>query len=227
MTVKIKYLGHSCFIISNEKFSIILDPFMSGNPLCSVNPKDIKVDDILLTHAHSDHTGDAPTISKHSGAKISAIFELANYFTNKGLSTQGVNIGGKVNFEWGSAVWLPASHSSTCADGTNGGVASSILINIDGGKIYHAGDTGLHYDMKMIGEMYSPDVCLLPIGGFYTMGVEEAVKATEWLNTKVVIPMHYNTFPPIVADDKKFKHLVELNTPAKCVILKSDETYEI
>jgi len=174
-----------------------------------------------------DHTGDAIPLSKRTYAPITAVFELANYCEKRGARVQGVNQGGKINFNWGDAYWLPAAHSSSTVDGEYGGCPCSILLDINGKKIYHAGDTGLHYDLKMIGEFYKPDVSLLPIGGYYTMGVEEAVQATKWLGSSVVIPMHYNTFPPIASDAERFKNLVESETQAKCIILKPNESYSL
>ncbi len=222
--VKITFIGHSAFKITGENHSILIDPFISGNPVSAFS--DLKADDILVTHAHSDHLGDSIEISKKTGARITAIFELANYCGEKGAKARGINIGGKVPFSWGSAYWLPAAHSSGTPDGKYGGVPSSILVNIGGKSIYHAGDTGLHYDMKMIGEFYKPEIALLPIGGFYTMGINEAVKAAQWLESKKIIPMHYNTFPPIKADPEEFK--AEIETIGKeCVILKPGESIDI
>ncbi|MEI7474755.1 MAG: metal-dependent hydrolase [bacterium] len=227
MSVKIKYLGHSAFLIENKNFSIIIDPFLTGNEMF-VNDKSVeKVNDILITHAHGDHLGDAVDLSKRTGAQISAIFEVANYCTRKGAKAQGLNIGGKVPFEWGTANWLTAAHSSSLPDGSYGGCPASILITIDGIKIFHAGDTGLHSDLKMIGEFYKPDIALLPIGGFFTMGIEEAVEATKWLGCKTVIPMHYNTFPPIKANPEEFKTQIAIETMADCIILKSNEIFEV
>ncbi|OGI00191.1 MAG: metal-dependent hydrolase [Candidatus Melainabacteria bacterium GWF2_37_15] len=212
--MKITFIGHSAFKIND---SILIDPFMAGNHTAN---------DILLTHAHGDHLGDAIEISRKTGAKITAIFELANYCAEKGAKAQGVNIGGKVPFSWGSAYWLPARHSSSTPDGKYGGEPASIFLNINGKKIYHAGDTGLHYDMKMIGELYKPDVALLPIGGFYTMGVDEAVKAAQWLDCNKVIPMHYNTFPAIQVDVLDFKAKIEA-VGKECIILKPSENVEV
>jgi len=222
--VKISFIGHSAFKITGETYSLLIDPFITGNPVAAYS--DLKADDILLTHAHGDHLGDSIEIAKNTGAQITAIFELANYCTEKGVKAQGVNIGGKVPFPWGSAYWLPAAHSSGTPDGRYGGVPASILINIDGKSIYHAGDTGLHYDMKMIGEFYKPQIAMLPIGGFYTMGINEAVRAAQWLDCNKIIPMHYDTFPPIKTDPEEFK--AELEAIGKeCIILKPGQKVEI
>jgi L-ascorbate metabolism protein UlaG (beta-lactamase superfamily) len=220
MSVKITFIGHSAFKISTENHAVLIDPFITGNPLAAYS--DLKADDILVTHAHGDHLGDSIEISKKTGSQITAVFELANYCAEKGAISQPVNIGGKVNFSWGSAYWLPAVHSSGTPDGKYGGEAASILVNIGGKTIYHAGDTGLHYDMKMVGEFYKPEVSLLPIGGHFTMGIDEAVHAAEWLGSQKVIPMHYNTFPPIKADPEEFKSKIE-TLGKECIVLKPGE----
>lgn len=224
MTVNIQYIGHSGFRISNNEYSILIDPFISGNPTAA--KVDLNVNNILITHAHGDHLGDAIEISKEKKAPVTAIFELANWCAKKGVAAQGINMGGKIKFEWGYAVWLPASHTGSTPDGQYGGSPASILIDIDGIKIYHAGDTGLHYDLKLIGEFYKPDVSLLPVGGYYTMGPEEAVKAAEMLDSKMIIPMHYNTFPLIKVDIEAFKQQIT-SGGKECAVLKPGEIKQL
>lgn len=219
MSVEITFLGHSAFKISDGKHNILVDPYLHyGNV-------EGHVDDILVTHAHMDHLGSSIEISKKTGAKITTIFELANYCSKKGAKSQGINVGGKVKFDWGEAQWFSATHSSSLPDGSYGGCASSIFIKIQDKTIYHAGDTGLHLDMKIIGELYSPYLSLLPIGSVFTMGTDDAVEAAKYLKTSVVIPMHYNTFDAIKADTEYFKEKLERDTAAKCVILKPFEKY--
>lgn len=222
--MKLQFIGHSAFYVENDKAGILIDPFISQNPIAKFDLP-TKVTDILVTHGHADHLGDAIPISKRSGATITAIFELANYCAKCGVKTQGANIGGKISFPWGSARFLSATHSSSTPDGNYAGCASSILIEIDGVKIYHAGDTGLHREMKTIGEIYKPDVALLPIGDTYTMDAEQAAIAAKWLGAKKIIPMHYNTFDAIKADTEKLKTL--LPSGAECVILKPGESISL
>ena len=227
MSVEIKFIGHSCFMLKNNGHSLIIDPFISGNPNIKQDidlPKSI---DILITHAHGDHLGDAVEISKNTGSIITCMYELAEYCYKKGALVQGINLGGKIAFKWGSAYWLPASHSSSNPDGSYGGEPASILVEVDGKRIYHAGDTGLHYDLKMVGDFYKPEMALVPIGGYYSMGIDEAVQAVKWLGCKYVIPMHYNTFPPIKADPEEFKGKVESETDCKCIILEPGEIYSL
>lgn len=227
MTTKIKFLGHSAFLVGKDNYPVLIDPFLTGNPLAQKDKHIETVKDILITHAHGDHLGDAIELSKKSDALISAIFEVANFCSRKGAKSQGLNLGGKVPFDWGCAKWLPVAHSSSLPDGSYGGCPASILLNIDGKKIYHAGDTGLHYDLKMVGEFYKPEIALLPIGDFFTMGIDEAVEAVKWIGCKTVIPMHYDTFPPIKANPEEFKAKVETETSAKCIILKPGDEIEL
>lgn len=220
MSVVIQYIGHSAFKINCNGYSVLVDPFITGNPLAA--NIDLNVNNILITHAHGDHLGDSIEISKKINAPITAIFELANYCTKKGVAAQGINMGGKIQFEWGTAVWLPAAHSSSTPDGQYAGEPASIIMNFGDLSVYHAGDTSLHYDLKMVGEFYKPDIALLPIGGYYTMGIDEAVKAAEWLESKNIIPMHYNTFPLIKTNLNEFKEKIEA-LGKECIILKPGE----
>lgn len=208
MTVDIKHLGHSAFLITSNKKSILIDPFISGNPKSeNINFDDYHITDIFVTHAHSDHIGDTIDLAKQTGAKVNAVFEVANYCAQKGVKTQGLNIGGKVNFPIGTCKFYQAAHSSSLPDGSYGGIAASLIFEISGKTIYHAGDTGLFSDLKMIGELHSIDLALLPVGGTFTMDVADARIAKLWLRAKKVFPMHYNTFDVINVNKEKLKDL--------------------
>lgn len=222
--MQLKFIGHSAFYIQTGEYGILIDPYITGNPVADFNYKDYKITDILLTHAHADHLGDAIPIAKDTGAKITAIFELANYCAKKKVETQGANIGGRVTFPWGNIRFLNAVHSSSTPEGEYVGPPASIFLEIEGKKIFHAGDTSLHSDLKMIGDVYLPDLAILPVGDFYTMGADEAVIATKWLYPEIVIPMHFNTFDVISADVAKFKKKVEAETSAKCVVMNPNDT---
>lgn len=202
--MQIHYLGHSAFeIITNGK-KILIDPFL----VCVPNYKPENIYDIFVTHGHGDHLGNAIDISSKTGAPITAVFELANYCAKKGAKTIDMGLGAWRNYSWGRAILVPAFHSSTTPEGNYAGCPCGFVLEIEGKTIYHAGDTCLNSEMKVIGELYQPDIAMLPIGGKYTMDIEHTVKASEWLNTTSVIPMHYNTFAPISVDIDEFKRQI-------------------
>lgn len=226
--INLRYIGHSAFFIETDNAGILIDPFISQNPAAQTEKFDIKkekITDILVTHAHTDHLGDAIPISRALQIPVTAVFELANYCAHRGAQTIGVNMGGKIQYNWGSARFLPAFHSSSTTDGQYAGMPASILLDISGLKIYHAGDTCLNSEMKVTGEVYSPDIALLPIGSTFTMDVEEAVTAAKWLNAKHIIPMHYNTFDLIKADAQSFKKQIE-ELGKTCTIMQPSERLE-
>lgn len=214
--VDIKYIGHSAFQITNGENALLIDPMVKQNKKYDWEKEPVK--DILLTHAHSDHLGDAIEIAKKLDIQITAIPELAAYCREQGAKAKSVGLGSWINYSWGRVVFLPAFHSSSLPDGRYGGCAASILLDIDGARIYHAGDTCLTGEMKTIKELYAPQIAMLPIGGNYTMDVEHAAMAAKWLGVKTVIPMHYGTFPEIEADVNEFIRLVNLNNTAVGVL---------
>ncbi|SDM89724.1 L-ascorbate metabolism protein UlaG, beta-lactamase superfamily [Fictibacillus solisalsi] len=206
--MKLTFHGQSALEITTEKHSIWVDPFISGNTFCDVEIGDVKPDVILLTHGHNDHAGDAEEIAKRNNSLIVAPFELAEYFGSKGLNVHPMHIGGGYQFEWGHVKWTQAFHGSsfTEEDGTvvYTGMPAGLLFTAEGKTIYHAGDTALFSDMKMIGERNDIDVAFLPIGDNFTMGPEDAATASEWLNANLTVPIHYNTYPVIEQDPDKF-----------------------
>jgi len=221
----ITWLGHSCILIEG-KDRIIIDPFLSGNPLASKKADEIDVDIVAVTHGHGDHLGDAIEIAKN--AKMVAIHELAQYASSKGIEAIGMNIGGSVVIKKTKITMVPAFHSSGI-DASNfsfsGGNAAGFVIN-SGKTIYHAGDTCLFSDMKLIAELYKPEIAFLPIGDTYTMGPREAAIAASWIKADITIPMHYNTFPVIKQDANEFKRLAE-EKGAKVKILNIGERIEL
>ena len=224
--MRIEYIGHSAFALDADGRTVLIDPFISGNPLANFDWKNYNIKNILVTHGHGDHLGDAIEIAKHKYATITATFELANYCSKYGVRVNPINLGGKIKFEWGDAWFVPAKHSSSTPDGVYAGEAAGIILNIDGHKIYHAGDTALTSEMNLIREIYKPEIALLPIGGCYTMGIEEAAIASKLLGVKKVIPMHYNTFPAITVNVNEFKYKLE-TYGIEPIILKPGEKAEL
>lgn len=222
--VELQFIGHSAFYLSTDNAGILIDPFISQNPIAKFDISS-KVNDIFVTHGHADHLGDAIPISKRTGAMITAVYELANYCTQRGATAQGGNIGGKINFPWGSARFLNSVHSSSTVDGAYAGCPVSFLLEVDGVKIYHAGDTGLHSDMKLLGEIYKPDVAILPVGSIYTMDIEEAAIAAKWIGAKKLIPMHYNSFEPLHIDTEELRKLLPSNI--ELIALNPSESVKI
>ncbi len=206
--VDIRYINHSSFELKNGENSVLIDPWVDKNK--DYNWKEAPITDIILTHAHGDHLGNAVEIAKEKDITITAVAELAAYLSKQGVKTKSVGLGAWLNYSWGRVVLLPAFHSSSLPDGTYGGVAASLLFDMDGVRIFHAGDTCLTGEMKTIRELYAPQIAILPIGGNYTMDVEHAAMAAKWLGVRTVIPMHYGSFPEIEADLQKFAQLVAM-----------------
>jgi len=207
--MKITYHGQSAIEISTNGKSLIIDPFISGNDAAKIKAEDIKVNAVLLTHAHMDHILDAAPIAKTNNAPVVANPELAAYMSWKGVKTIGMNIGGTFDLEFATAKMTHAFHSSGIIDEENqqilyGGMPAGFIIEAEGKTILHAGDTGLFSDMKMIGERHSIDIAFIPIGDHFTMGPEDALQAAKWYNAKLIIPIHYNTFPVIQQDGEAF-----------------------
>jgi L-ascorbate metabolism protein UlaG (beta-lactamase superfamily) len=224
--VKLTYHGHAAFEIKSDRHSIVIDPFLNGNKHAKVKPSEVKADYIILTHAHGDHLGDAFEIAKKNNATIIAVNELANYAAENKCKAHNMHIGGAHNFPFGRVKFTIAHHGSSSPDGSYMGEPAGVVVSVDGKNIYHAGDTGLFLDMKLIGEMASLDTALVPIGDNFTMGIDDAVKAVEFLNPKLAIPMHYNTFDVIQADPQEFKRKVE-SIGKKCRVVGFGETIEI
>lgn len=201
---KLTYLGHAAFYVEGNKGRIVIDPFLSGNPLAMVKPEDIKVEYVLLTHGHGDHIGDGVQIARANKATIIAPFELASYCANQGAEIHPMHIGGAHSFPFGRVKLTIAHHGSSAPDGTYTGNPCGFLVTMDGKTLYHTGDTGLFYDMKLLGEMNRIDLALLPIGDNFTMGIEDAVKAAEFLQAGLFIPMHYKTFNVIDVEPEDF-----------------------
>jgi L-ascorbate metabolism protein UlaG (beta-lactamase superfamily) len=206
------YFGHSAFQLTVGETEILVDPFISGNPLASkvVDAADLNPDFILLTHAHGDHWGDTPDIAKRSNAVVVSNFEIIQYLSRKHGHDNSVamNTGGSWNFDWGRVTQTYARHSSSFPDGTYGGNPNGFLIEAEGKTIYALGDTSLFAEMEWIGSTHAIDLALMPIGDCFTMCPDDSVRAAEMLQPALTIPIHYNTFPAIEVDTSKWVALM-------------------
>ncbi|NLY46716.1 MAG: metal-dependent hydrolase [Tissierella sp.] len=224
--MKLTYLGHSAFLVEEGGFKAIIDPFISGNPLANVTPEDISgLTHIFITHGHGDHIGDGIELAKSNDALVISNAEISGYLSNKGIKTHAMHIGGRYKFDFGIVKLTPALHGSGISTEEGmiyGGNPCGFVIEVNNKKIYHAGDTGLTMDMKLL-EAENIDVALVPIGGNFTMDIDDAVIATKFVNPKVAIPMHYDTFPVIKADPNEFK---EKNKICETVILNIGKSHE-
>ncbi len=200
--MKLTNYGHACWHIELENTKLLFDPFISPNELANkVDIDNIECDYILITHGHEDHIADVENIAKRTGAKLVSNFEIINWFATKGIDNgHPMNIGGKWKFDFGTVTYFTAQHSSVMPDGANGGNPGSFIIETNEGTFYHAGDTGLMMDMKLIAEFHNLDFALLPIGDNFTMGVDEAIVASDFIDCNNIIAMHYDTFGYIVVD---------------------------
>jgi L-ascorbate metabolism protein UlaG (beta-lactamase superfamily) len=212
--MKITYHGHSCFEIEHGKHRILIDPFLTGNPVAKAKPEELNVDFILVTHGHGDHVGDTVAIAKRTGATVIAPHELSVWLSWQGVKTHGMAVGGGYRFEFGHVKMTHALHGSGFELPEQQrivylGSPSGYLLTLGDKRIYHAGDTGLFSDMKLISRGQPIDLAMLPIGDNYTMGPEDALLAAEWLHAKHVVPMHYNTFPVIEQDARAFVQELE------------------
>ncbi|MDG0812559.1 metal-dependent hydrolase [Cohnella rhizosphaerae] len=202
----VTFLGHACVKLEKDGRSLIIDPYLTGNPLAAASADDIQADHILLTHGHGDHVGDTVSIAKRTGAQVVSTPELATFLGWQGVAdTVGMNIGGTYDLGYAKVKMVQAFHSSgyTLADEQRIvylGMPTGLIVTWGGLTILHAGDTGLFGDMKMIGERHDIDLAFIPIGDHFTMGPADALTAAEWLKPKQVVPVHYDTFPPIRQD---------------------------
>jgi len=229
MAIHITWLGHSAFLINIDGQKIVIDPFLTGNPLATTKPEEIDANFVLLSHGHGDHIGDAPAIVKRTGATVVSNFEIGSWMQEKhgAQKVHTLNTGGGVELSFGRVELTPAIHSSALPDGDDGGLPNGFLIiTKDGKKIYHAGDTAVFSDMQLIGAR-GLDLAMLPIGDYFTMGIAGSLQAIALLRPKAVIPMHYNTFPPIMQDVAGWAQQVHNTTDTKPIVLDPGGSYQL
>lgn len=207
--MKVTYFGHSAVGLESGGSTILIDPFITGNSWTEgiVAADQMSADTILLTHAHGDHWGDTPAIAKRTGAEVVATFEIIQYLSTHHGHENGIaaNTGGRVELDWGSVTFTHARHSSSFPDGTYGGSPNGLIIEAGGVTVYHAGDTSPFPDMQWLGERYEIDLAFIPIGDCFTMGPEDSLRAIDLVRPKAVVPIHYNTFPPIAVSPERLK----------------------
>jgi len=237
--MEIRYHGHSCFELSEGEARVLVDPFLKpNNPTALSTAEEVDPTHILVSHGHVDHIADAVAVSQRTNAPVLAQVEVANWLSEQGVAeTHDPNLGGTVEFDWGWVKMVQAFHSNTLpgsdeapfspTHGVPVGQAAGLVINIGGKTVYYAGDTCLFGDMALIARRTPVDVAILPIGGHYTMDRHDAADAAGMIGAATVIPVHYNTFPPIEVDPEDFKAEVENSTASEVVILAPGESHTV
>jgi L-ascorbate metabolism protein UlaG (beta-lactamase superfamily) len=222
--MEVRFLGHACFTLSDGGTTVLIDPFLTGNPKAAIAADDVTAEAILLTHGHADHIGDTVAIAQRTGAPVVAITELAGEIGEEGVDVHNPNLGGTVKFDWGWVKLVPAWHTSTTPKGTVN-TPAGLLINFQDTIVYHLGDTCLFSDLQLVGKRAPIDIALMCIGGHFTMDSTDAVDAAQLVGARTIIPCHYDTFPLIETDAQAFKSAVESSAPSSVVILDSGQSH--
>jgi len=227
MAIKITWYSHACFLIETDQTRLLTDPFLTDNPLAPGKADEIQADYILVSHGHGDHVGDTVSIANRTHATVISNYEIQTWLANQGVeNTHPQHIGGGFDYPWGRVKLTIAQHGSALPDGSYGGNPCGFLFYIEGKKIYHACDTGLFYDMKLIGEE-GIDLAILPIGDNFTMGPDDALRAVKLIEPAQVVPIHYNTFDVIKQDPNAWAAKVQKETAAKATVMNPGESLEL
>lgn len=227
MGIKFTWLGHSAFWFDIDGHHVLVDPFLTGNPLAAASPDELHPELILVSHAHGDHVADVVSIATRTNALVICNFEMGNWFMNQGVpNVWQVNPGGTYDAGFLKAKWTIAFHSSSFPDGTYGGQPNGFVIMTDYARLYYTGDTALFSDMRLIGDM-GIDVAFMPIGDTFTMGIDDSLKAIEFIRPRYVVPMHYNTFPPISQNAGEWANRVNSETQAQPIVLDPGNTFTL
>lgn len=227
MSTVVTWLGHGTFSVETAGKTVIIDPFFTENPAASTTAEAVNPDALIISHGHGDHVGDAVEIAKRTGCLVIANYEITEWLQQQGVdNVHPQHIGGAHQHAFGVVKLTIAHHGSSLPDGSNGGNPCGILLRLDEGTIYHACDTGLFYDMKLIGEE-GIDLAILPIGDNFTMGPDDALRAVKLINPKRVIPNHYDTWPLISQDAKAWADQIESETTTRSVVLSPGESTEL
>lgn len=225
--MRLTFLGHAAVALDVGGHEVLVDPFLSGNPSAQAGLDDVAPSHVLLTHGHGDHIGDTVALAQQNGATVVAIVETARWLQGQGVeNVVGINLGGGVDLPFGRVSLHPAWHSNGLPDGSYGGMPAGILIEAEGKRIYHAGDTALFSDLSLIGRR-GIDLAFVPIGDHFTMGPADAVEAVKLLSPVRVVPIHYDTFPPIRQDAAAFASAVETETDAACSVLAPGDSMDL
>lgn len=225
--MRLTFLGHSAVEIRTTEHRLLVDPFLSGNPVASCGPDDVVPTHVVLTHGHGDHLGDTVELARRHGAAVVAMFEIANWLQGQGVDDAiGIGLGGGVELPFGRLSLHPAWHSNSLPDGSYGGMPAGVLIEAEGKRIYHAGDTALFSDLALVGR-HGLDLAFVPIGDRFTMGPDDAVEAVRLLAPDRVVPVHYDTFPPIRQDADAFASRVHAATESACSVLAPGESLDL
>ena len=227
MTIKITWYSHACFLIETDQSKLLTDPFLSDNPLSPAKADAIEAEYILVSHGHGDHLGDTVSIAKRTGATVISNYEIQAWLSNQGVeNTHPQHIGGGFDYPWGRVKLTIAHHGSGLPDGSYGGNPCGFLFYIEGKKISLACDTGLFYDMKLIGEE-GIDLAILPIGDNFTMGPDDALRAVKLIEPARVVPIHYDTFDVIRQDPHAWAKRVQKETAAKATVMNPGDSLEL